>query len=429
MRTIALKNLGCKVNTCELDAIEEMFLARGYETVPFEEKADIYIINTCTVTNIADRKSRQMLTKARKKNPDALIVATGCYAQAAVDLGEALPEVDLVVGNNLKGQIADYIEAYEKGEMAVHAMNLSRETDFEELCLPTPHEHTRAAIKVQDGCNQFCTYCIIPFVRGRIRSRKIENVIREVSGLVKEGIKEIVVTGIHLSSYGRDLKEEITLLDLLKAIADVPGVKRIRLGSLEPGIVTETFARELAHIEAFCPHFHLSLQSGCTATLKRMNRKYTAEEFLEACRILRAVFDRPALTTDIITGFPGENEMEFSETVKFVKAVHFYETHIFPYSRRKGTLAAKMPDQVPMALKKERGNVLRAINAENKYAFENLFAGEEVEVLFEEEKERDGKKVIQGHTKRYLLVEADAEKYAPNDLKKVKLGQDAFIVH
>ena len=362
MKKAALHNLGCKVNAYETEAMQEMLEQAGYEIVPFREGADIYIINTCTVTNIADRKSRQMLHRARKMNPDAIVVAAGCYVQAQAEKQEVDPCIDIVLGNNRKKDLIAVLEEYQQkkaeGECLEEVEDISRTKDYEPLSLTKPGDHTRAYIKVQDGCNQFCTYCIIPYARGRVRSREVEDVIREVRALAENGYREVVLTGIHLSSYGIDFDGERHLLELIRAVHEVEGIRRIRLGSLEPGIITEEFAEALAALPKMCPHFHLSLQSGCDATLKRMNRRYTSGEYYEKCRILRKYFDRPALTTDVIVGFPGETEEEFRQSMEFVDKVDFYETHIFKYSRREGTKAAVMENQVSEQVKAQRSALM-----------------------------------------------------------------------
>src|SRR5699024_8509378 len=355
MKKAALHNLGCKVNAYETEAMQEMLEQAGYQIVPFREGADIYIINTCTVTNIADRKSRQMLHRARKLNPDAIVVAAGCYVQAQIGK-EKDSCIDIVIGNDHKKDLIRIVEEYEERKREKNSAknrsveewtdDISRDREYEELRLTRPGEHTRAYIKVQDGCNQFCTYCIIPYARGRVRSREMKDVVQEVRALADNGYQEVVLTGIHLSSYGIDFDGQRHLSDLIRAVHEIEGIRRIRLGSLEPGIVTEEFAGTLAAMPKICPHFHLSLQSGCDATLKRMNRRYTSEEYYEKCRILRKYFDDPALTTDVIVGFPGETEEDFQASFDFVDKVDFYETHIFKYSKREGTKAASMPDQV-----------------------------------------------------------------------------------
>ena len=403
MKKAAFHNLGCKVNAYETEAMEQMLIERGYEIVPFEEKADVYIINTCTVTNIADRKSRQMLHRAKKRNPNAIVVATGCYAQAA---GEELKKdlsVDLIIGNNQKKELANFLDEYEEGT-EVHMVDINHTKEYENLSINRTAEHTRAYIKVQDGCNQFCSYCIIPFARGRVRSRELSDVLEEVRALAEHGYQEVVLTGIHLSSYGNDKQDGIGLLQLILAVHEVEGIRRIRLGSLEPRIITEEFAQTISCLPKICPHFHLSLQSGCDATLKRMNRRYTAEEYYEKCMLLRKYFDNPALTTDVIVGFPGETEDEFAKCKSFLEKVCFYETHIFKYSRRKGTKAADMPDQIPEEIKTKRSHILQELNAANMANYEKSFVGKKVEVLFEEKIWMDGKEYDTGHTKEYLRV-------------------------
>jgi len=408
MRKAALHNLGCKVNSYETEAMQQLLENAGYEIVPFTEGADVYIINTCSVTNIADRKSRQMLHRAKKMNPNAVVVAAGCYVQAA---GEELKKdeaVDLVVGNNKKTELVSILEEYFActGEMeeleTVIDINDTRE--YENLSIDRIADHTRAFIKVQDGCNQFCSYCIIPYTRGRVRSRKPGEVVEEIKRLTASGFQEVVLTGIHLSSYGKDFPEgeRLSLLDLIQAIHEVEGLKRIRLGSLEPRIVTEEFAQALAQLPKMCPHFHLSLQSGCDATLKRMNRRYNTEEYLECCRVLRRAFHNPAITTDVIVGFPGETKEEFEETRKYLESICFYEMHVFKYSRRNGTKAADMPDQVEESVKAERSNILLGLEKEMSLEYRKSFLGTEAEVLMEEEFQWAGKSYMIGHTMEYV---------------------------
>ena len=366
-KKVALHNLGCKVNAYELEAMEQMLREAGYEIVPFAPGADVYIINTCTVTNIADRKSRQMLHRARKLNPDAIVIAAGCYVQAQKDQEKIDQAIDIVLGNNRKQDLLFILENYEKGRgQERELLDLEKPVEYESLKLSSTGEHTRAYLKVQDGCNQFCSYCIIPYVRGRVRSRKKEEVLEEVRRLVDKGYQEFVLTGIHLSSYGSDLEEEGGLLELIAQVHQVDGVKRIRLGSLEPRIITREFAQALGAMEKICPHFHLSLQSGCNATLKRMNRRYTREEYLESCRLLREAFENPAITTDVIVGFPMETQEEFSESKALIEEVDFYETHIFKYSRRKGTRADRMEGQVPEEIKTRRSHELIELGEEHK---------------------------------------------------------------
>lgn len=408
-KKVAFHNLGCKVNAYELDAMQQKLEECGYETVPFDECADVYIINTCTVTNIADRKSRQMLHRAKKKNPQAVVVAAGCYAQAAgeeLTLDEA---VDIVVGNNCKKDIAEILQQYEQEHAECHLIDINHTTEYETLAIARTSEHTRAYIKVQDGCNQFCSYCYIPYARGRVRSRELSDILKEVQTLAEAGYQEIVLTGIHLSSYGTDKKDGIGLLELIRAVHEIDGIRRIRLGSLEPRIITEEFAQAISKMDKICPHFHLSLQSGCNATLQRMNRRYSVEEFYEKCELLRSVFDHPALTTDVIVGFPQESEEEFAQTRQFLEKVCFYETHIFKYSRRKGTRAAEMGGQIPEEIKTERSRILQELNQRNMKAYEDSFKGKTVEVLFEEKTETDGVEYYTGHTREYLTVTRPAE--------------------
>ena len=400
-KKVALHNLGCKVNAYELEAVEQLLEARGYEIVPFEPGADIYIINTCTVTNIADRKSRQMLHRAKKMNPQALVAAVGCYAQARGGELERDPAIDLVIGNNRKKEIPDLLEACLR-ERRKHreVPDIGRERDYEPLRIAGTKEHTRAFLKVQDGCNQFCSYCIIPYTRGRVRSRDPQEVLREVQRLSVSGCREIVLSGIHLSSYGADFENGTGLLELIRLLHPVEGIARIRLGSLEPGIITERFAEQLSRLPKVCPHFHLSLQSGCDRTLRRMNRRYTSGEYLEKCRILRKYFKDPALTTDIITGFPGETEEDFRRSREFVEKVSFFETHVFPYSRREGTKAAKMEEQIPEAVKKERSHVLLELNRRQKEKYLKTALGRETEVLLGEREEFEGRPAWSGYTRK-----------------------------
>lgn len=432
MKKAALHNLGCKVNAYETEAMQEMLEQAGYEIVPFREGADIYIINTCTVTNIADRKSRQMLHRARKMNPDAIVVAAGCYVQAQAEKQEVDPCIDIVLGNNRKKDLIAVLEEYQQkkaeGECLEEVEDISRTKDYEPLSLTKPGDHTRAYIKVQDGCNQFCTYCIIPYARGRVRSREVEDVIREVRALAENGYREVVLTGIHLSSYGIDFDGERHLLELIRAVHEVEGIRRIRLGSLEPGIITEEFAEALAALPKMCPHFHLSLQSGCDATLKRMNRRYTSGEYYEKCRILRKYFDRPALTTDVIVGFPGETEEEFRQSMEFVDKVDFYETHIFKYSRREGTKAAVMEDQISEQVKAKRSALMISLGERKRQAYEESFIGSEVEVLVEEPDTINGKEVQTGHTKEYIKVALESGEDLRNQIVKIRIDNASQII-
>ncbi len=424
MKSVALHNLGCKVNGYEMDVMQQMLQEKGYKIVSFDEQADIYIVNTCTVTNIADRKSRQMLHRAKKKNPDAIVVAVGCYVQAGGE--EVLKDegIDLAVGNNRKKDLVAILEKYmERGPANSNRKTLEHTTiidigktaEYEEMRLQETSGHTRAYIKIQDGCNQFCSYCIIPYARGRVRSRSQEDILTEVRGLAEKGYKETVLTGIHISSYGVD-KGKPALLELLKGIHGIDGIERIRLGSLEPRIVTEEFARELGKLPKLCPHFHLSLQSGCDATLKRMNRHYTTGEYYEKVRILRRVFGDPAITADIIVGFPGETEEEFQETKAFLEKIKFYEMHVFKYSKRKGTPAAVMENQVPEETKASRSNLLLTMEKMQSKEFRETFLGREEEILFEEGKEIGGDFYQIGHTKQYVKVAKKSEKSLSNTI-------------
>jgi len=406
----ALHNLGCKVNAYETEAMQQMLEKNGYEIMPFKEGADIYVINTCTVTNIADKKSRQMLHKAKKMNPEAIVIATGCYAQAAQETLEVDEAIDIVIGNNKKQNLIEIINAYEEGKQQTDTViDISCTNEFEELSLENTGGHTRAYIKVQDGCNQFCSYCIIPFARGRVRSRDIVDIMKEVQKLVQNGYKEVILTGIHLSSYGIDIKDEHgkqkeSLLSLILAVHEIEGLERIRLGSLEPRIITKEFAEVTSKLEKFCPHFHLSLQSGCDETLKRMNRRYTSSEYYNTCKMLRNYFVNPAITTDVIVGFPGETEEEFRITKEFLEKIQIYETHIFKYSKRKGTKAADMPNQVEEQIKAKRSNLLQALNESNQSAFEEHMIGQKVSVLLEEQVTIEGQTYNQGYTKDYVKI-------------------------
>lgn len=405
MRKAAFHNLGCKVNSYETEAMQQLLEDAGYEIVPFREGADVYIINTCSVTNVADRKSRQMLHRAKKMNPSAAVVAVGCYVQAAGAELKKDEAVDLIVGNNQKKDLVRILDDYfADHENSGEILDIGHSQEYEELHIRRIADHTRAFIKVQDGCNQFCSYCIIPYTRGRVRSRRPEDIEHEVRGITEAGYKEIVLTGIHLSSYGVDFKDEQqeNLLTLIKRLDQIPGIERLRLGSLEPRIVTREFAKELARLRTICPHFHLSLQSGCDATLKRMNRRYNAAEYQACCEILREEFDNPAITTDVIVGFPGETEEEFAETERFLKAIHFYEMHIFKYSRRAGTRAADMPDQVPEGTKSVRSDILLALEKQQSLEYRGRFLGTEEEILLEEPIEIDGTKYMMGHTRQYV---------------------------
>lgn len=399
-KTAALHNLGCKVNAYETEALRELLIADGYRIVPFTEEADVYIVNTCTVTNIADKKSRQMLRRARKLNPDAQIVAVGCYVDTAKsDLVES-GICDITIGNEDKNKLIGLLHR--------------------------PAMHTRAFLKVQDGCEMYCAYCLIPYARGKCKSREREEILAEITELAKNGFQEFVLTGIHLSSYGKDTGD--TLLSLIEAVDQIPGVQRIRLGSLEPRIITEAFCRGLAALKHFCPHFHLSLQSGCEATLKRMNRHYTPEEYKQCCDLLRSTFTHPALTTDVIVGFPGETEEEFGETVSFLRELSLYEIHVFPYSKRSGTRAAKMPDQVTEEVKKARSTVLLELTAAQAKAFRTYYEGKEEEILLEECEIHDGVQYFTGYTKEYVKLAVDAEGREANTFVRGIVGKELVLL-
>ena len=419
-KKVALHNLGCKVNAYETESMQQMLEQAGYEITAFAPGADIYIINTCTVTNIADRKSRQMLHKAKKMNPEAVVVAAGCYVESEKYTGGNVDEaIDIVIGNNCKKDLIEILEAYEEGKRSEAVIDINHTKEYEELHLNKTAEHTRAYVKVQDGCNQFCSYCIIPYTRGRVRSRKSEDVYAEVTRLAKAGYREVVLTGIHLSSYGVDLEEE-TLLTLIEKIHGIHGIERIRLGSLEPRIMTEEFVEAIAKLPKLCPHFHLSLQSGCNETLKRMNRKYTAEEYYEVCERLRKYYENPALTTDVIAGFAGETEEEFAECKAFLEKVRFFETHVFKYSIRKGTRAARMENQVPDHLKTLRSNELIALNEKNSKAYLEEHLGMDLEVLMEEAMTFEGEQYFVGHTREYIRVAVKTEENLANRFVKVQ---------
>ena len=417
MKKAALHNLGCKVNAYETEAMQHLLEEGGYEIVPFTQKADVYVINTCSVTNMADRKSRQMLHKAKKNNPDSIVVAAGCYVQTSEK--EVLNDlsVDIVIGNDRKHDLVRLLEEYSLDSVSdtVDDINDGKH-DFEELFIDQTKEHTRAFIKVQDGCNQFCSYCIIPYARGRVRSRRFENVIAEVERLAANGFKEVVLTGIHLSSYGVDFEEATGLLELIQAVNAVKGIERIRLGSLEPKIVTEHFASELSKLDKICPHFHLSLQSGCDATLKRMNRKYTTKEYERGCELLRKYFVHPAITTDVIVGFPGETEEEFAQTKAYLERIHFYEMHIFKYSKRKGTRAAVMPDQIDEQIKAARSEKLIALGHAMSEEFRKIYIGKNEEVLFEEKAVIGDKEYFVGYTKEYVKVAKETDENLENQI-------------
>ena len=425
MKKAALHNLGCKVNAYETEAMEELLKKDGFTIVDFNEEADVYVINTCSVTNIADRKSRQMIHKCKKLNPDACVVATGCYVQNfGKDIADELG-ADIILGNNKKNDLVikvhEYFDKLDKndGPILDYFDINDGNVDYEDMLIEKDSEHTRAFVKVQDGCNQFCSYCIIPFARGRIRSRAIDDVVNEVTGLAKAGYKEVVITGIHLSSFGTGT--EFGLADLLEAIQNIDGIERIRMGSLEPQIVTEDFAKRVSALSKMCPHFHLSLQSGCDSVLVRMNRKYSIEEYTKGVEILRKYFDNPAITTDIIVGFPGETEEEFDTTLNYVDFIKFAELHVFAYSKRAGTKAAKMSGQITNAAKKERSAKLISLGLEKTKEYRMSFIGKELAVLFEERQTIDGEEYFVGFSKEYIkcMIKAD-DKDLSNTILKVK---------
>lgn len=449
MKSVAFHNLGCKVNSYELDVMQQRLSENGYKIVPFSQKADIYIINTCTVTNIADRKSRQMLHRAKQMNPQAVVVAVGCYVQTDRAGAVADNSVDLCIGNNRKKDLVQILEEYlrlreqmgqEAGKLSEGRsgtdglktlygktiIDIDRSCEYEEMLLKKTAEHTRAYIKIQDGCNQFCSYCAIPLARGRVRSRRAEDILSEIRGIAAAGYREVVLTGIHIGSYGIDFDDSFwqqgesrrkmydagradysgssKLLDLIGKIQDIPGLERIRLGSLEPRIVTREAAQRLAALPGLCPHFHLSLQSGCDTVLRRMNRHYTTGEYLESVKALREAFGNPAITTDVIVGFPGETEEEFETTRSFLEQVGFYEMHIFKYSKREGTRAAAMSGQIPEQVKTLRSNALLALEKEQSAAFRKKLLDRSVEVLWEEDRQIQGESFHLGHTGEYVKV-------------------------
>ena len=423
MKTVAFITLGCKVNQYETNAMTQQFIEKGYKIVEHTEKADIYIVNTCTVTNMSDRKSRQMLRRVKELNKEAIIVACGCYAQVAKEELEKIEEINLVLGNSEKKDIVEYVETYIKSKNTekqtipkVQTEDVMNQKEFVEFGDITFTEKTRAVIKIQDGCDRFCSYCIIPYARGRVRSRKPEHILSEIQKIAKEGIKEVVITGIHIASYGKDFKQEYRLIDLLEEMNEIEGIERIRLGSIEPLLITEEFVYRLEKLSKVCHQFHLSLQSGCDETLKRMNRRYTTEEFKDITKLLRKTFEDAILTTDIIVGFPGESEEEFEKTYTFLKEIKFYKMHVFKYSPRKGTKAAVMPNQIDGNKKEERSKRLIELSNKNEKAYNQQYIGKEVEVLFEEEK--DG--VWQGHTKNYILAHYKTEENMENKMIKLQ---------
>lgn len=393
----------------------QKFLENDYEIVDFEEKADIYIINTCTVTNMSDRKSRQILRRVKKINPNSILVVVGCYVQVGKEELEKIKDIDIILGNNEKNNIVEYVEKYTEKEINItDVMNQKEFVDFGSI---TYTNKTRATIKIQDGCDRFCTYCIVPFARGRVRSRKINNIIEEVEKLAKKGVKEVIITGIHVASYGKDFKYKFTLIDVLEKINEIPGIERIRIGSLEPTIMDEEFLVRLSKLKKVCNHFHLSLQSGCSAVLKRMNRRYTAEEFKNSVNLLRKYYPNALLTADVIVGFPGETEEEFEETYKFLEDVRFYRMHIFKYSQRKGTKAAIMPNQIDGNIKELRSNKLIQLSDKIQNEYNLQYIGKKVEVLFEEK----DNEYIKGHTNNFIVVNVKEKENLENSIKKVEI--------
>lgn len=424
MKKVSFYTLGCKVNQYETNAMAQKFKESGYEIVDMNDDiSDICIVNTCTVTNMSDRKSRHSLRRVKEKNPAAIIAAVGCYAQVAKNDLENMPEIDIVLGNEEKANIVQYVEKFiENEKKLIEIEDIATKKEFEDMGQITYTEKTRAFIKVQDGCNQFCSYCIIPYARGRVRSRKAESIIKEITQIAQNGIKEVVITGIHVASYGRDFGNENGLIELLEKINEIEGIKRIRLGSLEPKIITEEFMQRLSKLEKICHHFHLSLQSGCDATLKRMNRKYTTSEVKEIIERLRRYYDDVMLTTDIIVGFPGETEEEFETTYQFLKQAKLYKMHVFQYSPRKGTRAAVMPNQIDGNIKEARSKKLIELSNENQKMYNQQLVGKEVEVLFEDKEVEDGITYFRGHTQNYVLVKYKTDENLENTLKLIKIS-------
>lgn len=418
MKKVALHNLGCKVNSYETEAMSQLLANAGYEIVSFSEKADVYIVNTCSVTNMADRKSRQMLHKAKKMNEGAIVVATGCYVQTASEkIAEDL-SIDIIVGNNKKKEIVEILQEYFKEHKKNYIIDINKTDEYEDLEIATVTEHTRAHLKIQDGCNNFCSYCIIPYARGRIRSRKMDSIKDELERLANNGFKEVVFTGINLSCYDDNGKK---LIDVIELAENTDGIERIRLGSLDPEVVTEEFAHRLSKVTKICPHFHLSMQSGCDTTLKAMNRHYTSEEYYQKCMLLREKFTNPAFTTDVIVGFPQESDEDYATTREFVKKVGFAELHVFKYSRRDGTVAAKMPGQVDETIKSKRSEDLISVGESLKENYRKEKIGEKVSVLFEEEKEINGIKYQVGHTKEYIEVAVETKENLAGKIEEVFL--------
>ena len=424
MKRVSFYTLGCKVNQYETNAMTQKFKEAGYEIVDMNKDiSDICVVNTCTVTNMSDRKSRHSLRKVKEKNPNAIIVAVGCYAQVAKNDLENMSEIDIVLGNEEKSNIVQYVEEFIKDKSKlIEIQDIATKKEFEDMGQITYTEKTRAFIKVQDGCNQFCSYCIIPYARGRVRSRNLESIIKEITQIAKNGIKEVVITGIHVASYGKDFGNENGLIELLEKINEIDGIKRIRLGSLEPKIITEDFIKRLIKLEKICHHFHLSLQSGCDETLKRMNRKYTTEEVREIINRLRKYYNDVILTTDIIVGFPGETEKEFETTYQFLKEIKLYKMHVFPYSPRKGTRASVMKEQIDGNIKELRSKRLIELSNENQKMYNQQLIGQEVEVLFEDKENKNGITYYKGHTQNYILVKYKTDENLENTIKVVKIS-------
>ena len=427
MKTVAFITLGCKVNQYETNAMIQQFIEKAYKIVEHTEKADIYIVNTCTVTNMSDRKSRQMLRRVKELNTDAIVIACGCYAQVAKEELEKIEEIDLVLGNNEKKDIVQHVEKYLKSKIPeIQAEDVMEQREFVEFGDVTFTEKTRAVIKIQDGCDRFCSYCIIPYARGRVRSRRPEHIISEITKIAEEGIKEVVITGIHIASYGKDFKEDYALINLLEEINQIKGIERIRLGSIEPLLITEEFVNRLKKLEKICHQFHLSLQSGCDETLKRMNRRYTTEQFQEITKLLRKNFKDSILTTDIIVGFPGETDEEFNKTYSFLEQIKFYKMHVFKYSPRKGTKAAIMPNQIEGNKKEERSRKLISLSNKNQKEYNKSYVGKELEILFEEEKNG----FYQGHTKNYILAHYKTTQNLENKMIKLKCieAEEEYVI-
>lgn len=424
MKKVSFYTLGCKVNQYETNAMAQKFKEAGYEIVDMNDDiSDICIVNTCTVTNMSDRKSRHSLRRVKEKNPSAIIAAVGCYAQVAKNDLENMPEIDIVLGNEEKANIVQYVERFMTNRnKVIEIEDIGSKKEFEDMGQITYTEKTRAFIKVQDGCNQFCSYCIIPYARGRVRSRNAESIIDEITQIAQNGIKEVVITGIHVASYGRDFGKENGLIELLEKINAIKGIKRIRLGSLEPKIITEDFMQRLIKLDKICHHFHLSLQSGCDATLKRMNRKYTTSEVHEIIERLRRYYNDVMLTTDIIVGFPGETEEEFETTYQFLKEAQLYKMHVFQYSPRKGTRAAVMPNQIDGNIKEARSKRLIELSNENQMMYNERLVGQEVEVLFEDKEVENGESYYRGHTQNYILVKYKTNENLENTLKLIKIS-------